>query len=271
MMEELSKLISPDCLGAVLRAVAIVLVGLVAARFAGRAMARLVSRRGDGQPVQLVRRLTAWGVFLMSLAWAMQELGFQLGVLLGAAGVVTVAIGFASQTSLSNLISGFFLFGERPFRVGDIVEVENTTGVVLAIDLFSTKLRTYTNDYVRIPNEIMFKTKLTNMTRFPVRRLDILVPVSYEEDLDRVRSIAFAVADQSAVCLSEPAPLFFVASFGESAVQVQVSVWCQTPEYLALKSSYPPELKAALDREGVRIPYPHRVLHQSAAPSEGIA
>ena len=265
MMDELHKLISPERLGPLLRAAGIVVVGLVLARFAGRAIAGLVSRRGDGQPVQLVRRLTAWGVFLMSLAWAMQELGFQLGVLLGAAGVVTVAIGFASQTSLSNLISGFFLFGERPFRVGDIVEVENTTGVVLAIDLFSTKLRTFTNDYVRIPNEVMFKTKLTNMTRFPVRRLDVLLPVSYEEDLQRVRTIAMAVAAESAVCLSEPAPLFFVDHFGESAVVVQISVWCQTPEYIVLKSTFPPELKAALHQAGVRLPYPHRVLHQPAA------
>ncbi len=247
------------------RAGSILLIGLVAARLASRAIGRLLSRHHDVQQSQLLRRVTAWGLFGVALAWALQELGFKLGVLLGAAGVATVAIGFASQTSLSNLISGFFLFGERPFSVGDVIEVEGVTGEVLAVDLIATKIRTFDNHYVRIPNEVMFKTKVVNMTRFPIRRFDLVVPVAYDEDLDRVRDLMFAAAEANELSLAEPAPLFFVTGFDDSAVQTQLSVWCETPSWFPMKTSLCYELKRALDEHGVRRPYPHRVIEGDAS------
>ena len=90
-------------------------------------------------------------ILCLFLVSALVELGFSLGVLVGTAGILTVAIGFASQTSMSNLISGLFLIGEQSFAVGDIIKIDQITGVVLSIDLLSTKLRTFDNTYVRLP------------------------------------------------------------------------------------------------------------------------
>lgn len=263
LTSQLAEFFTPERIVTAVRAAAILLVGLLVARYGGRGVAKLV--RGDPQQAQLLRRLTAWGLFLMSFAWALDELGFKLGVLLGAAGVLTVAVGFASQTTLSNMISGFFLFGERPFKVGDLIEVEGITGTVLSVDLMATKLRTFQNHYVRVPNELMIKTKVINLTRFPLRRLDLSIPIAYDEDFARVRELLRDIAEKNPLALAEPAPLMFVTSFAESRIEMQFSVWAQTPNYIPLKSSIQEEIKRAFDEHGIRTPFPHRIVHTTSA------
>jgi small-conductance mechanosensitive channel len=235
------------------KALVILLAALPFARLAGRAVRKLVTPRGDAQQAQLLSRLATWAVWIMGLAWALQELGFKLGVLLGAAGVLTVAIGFASQTTLSNLISGFFLFGERPFRLGDWIEVDGIIGEVLSVDLMATKLRTAENHYVRIPNELMIKTKVKNRTRFPLLRSDIKVSVANSEDLAAVRSTLFEVANSNALALDEPAPAFFVTEFGEGKVTVQLSVWGLAANDATLRSTLSLQIHRALREKGVRL------------------
>jgi small-conductance mechanosensitive channel len=266
--KRLNELLTADRTEMLVRAVVILAVGLLVARWGGRAIGRLV-RRGDAQRAILAARLTSWGLFLLAAAWALQELGFKLGVLLGAAGVATVALGFASQTSLSNVISGFFLFGERPFKIGDLIEADGVTGEVLAVDLISTKLRTFDNHYVRIPNELLLKNKVINFTRFPIRRLDLEIPIPYGESLERVRELLIRIADRNAHCLAEPAPLLFVKRFDSTAMYAQFSVWCATPSFLLLRTSLTEEILESFERHGVRRPYAHHVVHPSAAATEG--
>ncbi len=259
LTRHLGKLWSSDRVDQAVHALVIVVLGLILARVASRGVAKLVARR-DAAHARTVRRVVAWSVVAVTAAWALEELGFKIGVLLGAAGVVTVAIGFAAQSSLSNLISGLFLFAERPFSIGDVVELEGVTGEVLAVELLSTKLRTFDNHYVRIPNEVIFKTKVVNLTRFPLRRVDLLLPVAYQTDVAALRGTVLAVASANDKCLAEPAPLLFISSFDESRILMQLSVWCATPDFLALKTSIQEQVKAALDAAGVRPPLPQRVL-----------
>ena len=114
------------------------------------------------------------------------ELGVKLTALLGAAGIVGIAVGFASQTSVSNIISGLFLISEKPFAIGDVLKVGGTTGIIQSIDLLSIKIRTFDNLFVRIPNEKILSSEVTNITRFPIRRMDIVFQVDYGQDLARV-------------------------------------------------------------------------------------
>ncbi|MFN9975907.1 MAG: mechanosensitive ion channel family protein, partial [Phycisphaerae bacterium] len=113
---------------------------------------------------------------------ALDSLGFDLKVLLGAAGILTVAVGFAAQTSASNLISGLFLMFERPFVVGNSIVIGDLRGEVVAIDMLSTKIRTFTNMMVRIPNETLVKSNIVNLSYFPIRRVDLEVGVAYSSD-----------------------------------------------------------------------------------------
>lgn len=252
--------VTSEAFVAALRASLYLLVGLLVARLVSRGLARALEDKLDAQQVMLVRRISFYLIVLLVLASAMRELGFDLTVLLGAAGILTVAIGFASQTSASNLISGLFLIGERPFSVGDVIKVGDATGEVLSIDPLSVKLRTFDNLMVRVPNESLVKTQLTNLSRFPIRRLDMQIGVAYHTDLKRLRDVLMEVAEGNPVCLEEPKPLFIFLEYGDSALKIQLSVWARREKFLDLRNSMHLGVKAALDEAGIKIPFPQRTL-----------
>ncbi|WP_019593185.1 mechanosensitive ion channel family protein [Thioalkalivibrio sp. ALM2T] len=245
---------------AAIRAAVYLLVGLLLARLLSRGLARALEDKLDAQQVMLTRRISFYLIVLLVLASALRELGFDLTVLLGAAGILTVALGFASQTSASNLISGLFLIGERPFSVGDVIKVGDATGEVLSIDPLSVKLRTFDNLMVRVPNETLVKTQLTNLSRFPIRRLDMQIGVGYRTDLKELRDVLMGVAERNPVCLEEPKPLFIFLEYGDSALKIQLSVWARREKFLDLRNSMHEGVKAALDEAGIDIPFPQRTL-----------
>ena len=195
------------------------------------------------------------------LVTVLNELGFSLAPLLGAAGVLGIALGFASQTSVSNVISGLFLMGEQPFVVGDVIQVGTTKGAVLSIDMMSVKLRTFDNRFVRIPNESIVKSEVVNLTRFPIRRADIRVGVAYKEDLGRVRDVLMGLARDHPLCLMEPEPRLIFEGYGESSLDYLFAVWSTQENWLDFKTSIQEEIKAAFDAEGIEIPFPHRTLY----------
>ncbi len=247
------------------RALFLVAVGVVLAFVVSRALGRLVAGRLDVQRATLLRRAAYFlllGIFLLA---ALHEMGFNLGVLLGAAGILSVAVGFASQTSASNVISGLFLMAEAPFAVGDIIQVGGTTGEVLSVDLLSVKLRTYDNLFVRIPNETLIKAEVKTLTRFPIRRADLEIGVAYKEDLRRVREVLGEVANKNPLCLEEPKPLFILRGFGDSSMDIQFSVWVKRENFLELRNSIQEEIKAAFDAAGIEIPFPHISVYAGSA------
>jgi small-conductance mechanosensitive channel len=226
-----------------------------------------VVRNSTAQRGMVVGKLLFYvgaGVIVVS---ALAELGFRLGPLLGAAGVLGVAIGFASQTSVSNVISGFFLMAEQPFVVDDIIQVGNTTGQVLSIDMMSVKLRTFDNRFVRIPNETIVKSEVTTVTRFPIRRLDMRVGVSYDEDIGSVRRVLLDVADRNPMALMDPEPLVIFQGYGESSVDLEFGVWTTRENFGELRDTLPEQIKRRFDEEGIEIPFPHRTVQ--IAPGSG--
>jgi len=254
---DVGEYFTTDRLAGYLRAVIVLILGWMIAKLVSGAVVRVVKMRATAQGAMLLRRLIFYSLLALAAMMALNQLGFHLGVLLGAAGVLTVAIGFASQTSASNFISGLFLIAERPFVVGNVIKVADVTGEVLTIDLLSVKLRTFDNLYVRIPNETIIKSQVTNMTHFPIRRADLQVGVAYKEDLEKVREILFAVADKNPLCLDEPKPLFIFTGYGDSALQMQFSVWAKRENWLEMRNHIYLEIKAAFDEHGIEIPFPH--------------
>ena len=236
-------------------------IGLVLAWLISRGIARMLRRRLKAQEAMLVKRLSYYLLFSLVIIATLHQLGIDLGVLLGAAGILSVAIGFASQTSASNIISGIFLIAERPFVIGDLLNVEGTIGEVVSIDLISVKIRTFDNLMLRVPNEMLIKSTFLNLTRFPIRRLDVQVGVAYKENTERVRSILFDVAQQNPLCLDEPKPLFIYKGYGDSALELQFSVWAKRENFLLVRNSIQEEIKTAFDKNGIEIPFPHRTLY----------
>jgi small-conductance mechanosensitive channel len=257
----IAEYVSAELIARVVLAIVILVAGLVVARLAAAGAARFLRSRATAQGVMVVRRAVYYALLFIVVASTLHQLGFRLGVLLGAAGILTVAVGFASQTSVSNLISGLFVIAERSFVVGDIIKVDDILGEVLSIDLLSVKLRTFDNLLVRVPNENIIKTKVTNLTRFPIRRIDLQIGVAYKEDMRKVRDILFHVAEVNTLCLDEPAPLFIFKKYGESALEFQFSIWTRRENYLALLNSIQIEIKEAFDENGIEIPFPHRSIY----------
>ena len=228
----------------------------------------IVKRNANDHVALLIKKLIIYTGSIILVATILVELGFNLSAILGAAGIVSVAVGFAAQTSLSNIISGVFLYWEKPFQVGDVIRIGTTTGIVISIDLLSVKLRSFENQMIRIPNETLIKAESTNVTRFPIRRLTLPVSVSYGSDVQQVMNALREIADQNPYCLDEPEPLIVFDKFGESSLDFIFGPWVEKSEFLALKNSIMRDIKNHFDAKGIEIPFPQRVLHIQSQGSD---
>jgi small-conductance mechanosensitive channel len=213
--------------------------------------------------------LAGKGVFWMGLTVILisflNEIGVGLGPVLGAAGITGVAIGFAAQTSVSNMISGLFLIAEAPFEVDHVITVEGVTGQVLSIDLLSIKIRTFDNRFVRIPNETILKTNVTNLSRYPIRRVDVDVGVAYKEDLDHVKDVLLDTARRTPKALVHPQPMVQFKAFGSSSVDLVICVWSMQDDILDVRAELMTRIKKRFDAEKIEIPFPHLSIYAGEA------
>lgn len=256
---------TPERIQNLVAAAVVVVLGLLAMRLLTAFARRLSKRTVTPQYAMLIRKGIKYTTAVVVLFIVLHLLGVKIGALLGAAGIVGIAIGFASQTSMSNLISGLFLISEKPFEIGDVIKVGTTSGVILSIDLLSVKIKTFDNQYIRIPNERLLNSELTNITRFPIRRLDIHLGVAYKTDIGHLREVLIDIAAKNPYCLDEPEPLVVFTEFGDSALKFLFGVWFYRSDYLNLRNSIMQELKERLEREGIEIPFPHLSLYAGSA------
>jgi len=237
------------------------LVGIAALRFLLYLSAKTFLKRLSEHSRLIIRNILLYTGSTILVITVLRQIGLDVSTLLGAAGIIGVAVGFASQTSVSNVISGIFLLSERPFEVGDVIKVGDITGIVSSIDLMSIKIRTFDNLFIRIPNQMVLNTEVTNITRFPIRRMDFTFQVAYKEDLERVRKVLLELVEANPYALKEPEPLWILQGFGESGINVLLGVWFQKQDFLNLKNSLFQEIKERFEREHIEIPFPHRTLY----------
>ncbi len=194
------------------------------------------------------------------LIQGLRALGVDVVSILGAAGVMGVAIGFASQTSLSNLISGIFLVSERSFKTGDYISVEGEEGTVESINLLSVYLRRPDNALVRIPCETLIKSPVTNITGSPRRRIDLDVGVDYSSNLTKVKEVILDVIKQEPELMDSPAPAVIFSGFGDSSLNLHIGAWCKTEVYHGLRYRFATALLERFAKEGINIPFPVRTV-----------
>ena len=253
--------ITPERINVALRVIIALGIGIPVIILIRKLVTRMVKGRLSPQSEQLIVRAVYFLSVLILVVSVLNEFGFKLSALLGAAGVLGVAIGFASQTSVSNIISGIFLISEKPFVVGDFIEVNKIRGRIESIDLLSLKLRLPDNSYVRVPNETMIKTEVTNVTRFPDRRVDLNVLVAYKEDLRKVQEVLKEIAASEPLALQEPAPMIVLESFGEYGINILYGVWGRSEDFFDLRSKLILRVKESFAAHGIEIPFPHLSLY----------
>jgi small-conductance mechanosensitive channel len=261
ILSGIENIFSPANMTVAIKIAAIIVVGFIVLRLIIFIVKRAMKKRFSQQSIMIVRKIIMYTVAFVILILILKQLNVKLAAILGAAGIAGLAIGFASQTSLSNIISGIFLISEKPFAVGDVIKVDGISGIILSVDLLSVKIRTFDNQYVRIPNEKLIKTEVVNVTKFPIRRLDINVSIAYKEDISKVKEQLLQITKKNPHCLDNPEPLFVIKEFGDSGIELLLGVWFVKTDYLVTKNTMMQEIKESFDREGIEIPFPHLSLY----------
>ncbi len=167
-----------------------------------------------------------------------------------------VAIALALQNSLSNLAGGLLIIMNKPFSQGDLIEAQGVTGVVEEIHLMNCKLHTVQNKDIIIPNGVLFNGTIVNGSSSGCRRVDISVGVSYNADLELVKSTLLEIAAANDKVLTEPAPIVGVADLADSAIMMDFNVWCATADFFAVSYGIREEIINTFRRQNIDIPYP---------------
>jgi len=253
----LSNYFNKETIDKLVRIVFILILGMGSIHLLSFMVKRSLYKYLSRQSMMLILRTIIYTGYIGLVLMVIRELNYDLTALFGAAGVVGIVIGVASQTSIGNIISGLFLVSEKSFELGDVIRIGDKTGTVYSIDLLSIKIKTYENLLIRIPNQTVISTELINVTKFPIRRLEFLVGVAYKEDLRKVKSLLENVAKNNPLCLEEPEPIIIFKEFGASSINIIFGIWFEKANYMAVKNSVFIEIKEAFDREGIEIPFPH--------------
>ncbi len=224
-----------------------------------------ITRKMTKQSRLIVNRGIVYTGIVILVFIVFRMLDVDLTALLGAAGILGIVIGVASQTSLGNIISGLFLISEKSFEIGDIVRIGDKSGKVYSIDLLSIKIKTFDNLLLRIPNQTVISTELINVTRFPIRRMDISLSVAYKEDLQHVVTTLEEIAAKNPIVLDEPEPLIILQNFGTNGIELIFAVWHERENFLKVKNSIYLDIKETFAREGIEIPVLHISLYAGEA------
>ena len=225
------------------------------------ALRKLVSSKLPRHIYVPIERIVFYGIIAAGVTAALSPLGIDLTGLLVAGGVMGIVVGFAAQTVVANALSGIFLHIDRPLKLGDPVQVENISGHVIDISIFSTKIKTWDGNIVRIPNDKLFSTLITNYTASVARRIEFKIGISYSSDIGKAKEAILRVFNDHPLVLINPPPEVFVDDFGDSAIVLAARCWVPAPLWLRIRKELLELIKKSFDEVGVEIPFPQLDLH----------
>lgn len=206
------------------------------------------------------------GIFI-----ALSQFNISLGPMLAGLGIAGFIVGFALQDSLSNFASGLMILFYKPFDVGDTVMVAEVRGEVSSMSLVNTTIRTFDNQLLVVPNNMIWQNVITNVTGQKIRRIDMEFGITYSEDIERVEAILHEVLAADERVLADPESRVMVGSFGDSSVNILCRPWVSTEDYWSVRWDLNKRIKQAFDREGVVIPFPQRDVHVYSQTVTGAA
>ena len=223
-----------------------------------RAIKRSKADEGVRSFVCSVCKTVLRGIVIIS---ALATLGVNVTSIVTALGAAGVTAGLALKDSLSNFASGVIIMFNKPFKVGDFLEIDALTGTVKQIDIMYTTLLTVDNKAILLPNSVVTTSKIINYTEEPTRRLDLEFSVSYTTDLSFAKQVLAETIAQSPFALQDPAPVLGVSGHQDSSVTITAMVWCSTENYIPYKFDLLERVKNAFDAHGISIPYSQLDVH----------
>ncbi|MCR5606999.1 MAG: mechanosensitive ion channel family protein [Treponema sp.] len=203
----------------------------------------------------IIKRIFSYAFYICCAMYILSLFGIKFTAIWGAAGIAGVALGFAAQTSVSNIISGLFVLSEKTMKVGDLITVGDITGIVDMINLLSVQIHTLDNQMVRIPNSTIINSNLINTTYFPNRRMTIAVSVDYNTDLENALKVLLKAPSLCPTVLSDPAPAAWIDSFADSGINLVLAVWFKKENFLETKNSTFIAINKVFNEGKIVIPY----------------
>jgi small conductance mechanosensitive channel len=188
-------------------------------------------------------------------------IGIETTSLIALVGAAGLAVGLALQGSLANFAGGVIILVFKPFKVNDVIEGSDHTGVVERIDILYTQLRTFDLRVVTIPNGQLANSSVINFTTKETRRVDMSVGISYGDNIGKAREVLLAMLKKDERILADPEPVVVFTNFGDSSLDLSVRAWCKTPDYWPVFWDNMERIKTTFDENGISIPFPQRDVH----------
>ena len=259
----------------VVGALVLLVLGWVVAGWLRRVVRRALSslRGADATMTGFISNLTRYIVLILVLIAVLAQFGVQTASILAVLGTIGLAIGLALQGTLSNIAAGVMLLLLRPFKVGDYIDAEGVSGTVDEVGLFSTQMTTFDGIYLAVPNSQIWTRAIKNYSRLPTRRMDIVIGIAYEDDMDTALAALMGLMQGDDRVLRDPEPQVMIASLGDSAVNLNMRCWTSIDDYWSLYWDFNKAARERVEAAGCSIPFPQRDLHivsGGGAPLSGI-
>ncbi|MDD1706233.1 MAG: mechanosensitive ion channel family protein [Methanoregulaceae archaeon] len=237
-----------------------IIVAVIIAKIAALYLKRALADRIDRGELDKLIKVIQIGIIFFGIWFALPSFNLDIGQLLVIGGTAGLIIAFASQKIVSNLGSGMFLLIERPVKIGDNIRIGSISGTVYQIRVLSTILKTSEGIYVRVPNEQVFTSDITNYVASPARRLEYRINIGHREDVEGVNRAIMALLSEHPFVLKNPEPSVSVAGLSESGIEIMVRMWAPSMVWDSLQTEMLGKIKQLLDQMGVEIPLPQRVI-----------
>ena len=248
-----------DMLGALV----ILIVGWMVAGWARRSVLRVLNRvpRVDDTLKPVIGSIVRYGILVFVLIAVLAQFGVQTTSIIALLAAGGLAVGLALQGTLQNIAAGIMLLFLRPFRVGDYIDAEGLSGTINEVGLFTTHMRTYDGIYLEVPNAKIWNRAILNYSRVEARRLDVVVGISYGDDIDKAQAALLELMTSDSRVNAEPAPQVLVEELADSSVNLDLRCWVAAGDYWDVLFYLNKAIKQRLDAEGITIPFPQRDVH----------
>lgn len=203
-----------------------------------------------------IRKSIRWVLWILVLIMILGYYGVDVTALLAGLGVLGFIVGFALKDTLGNLASGVFIIINKPFDVGDYVEVNNIKGLVQSVGMAACELKTFDNQRITIPNSVIWGNSIINFTGQKKRRINIIVSVSYGSDLEKVEKVARNILKKDKRILKDPQPLVGPKDFKDSGIDFMIFPWVENDDYLGVKLDTIRAIKKEFKKAKIEIPFP---------------
>ena len=238
-------------------------VGLIVARTARLLFSKYYAPKLPQDSAKNFGKLLYFGIIIISFLVFTSTTGVDFSGLLVAGGIFGIVIGFATQSVISNLISGIFLMIEKPVKQGDKIEIpgSDVVGTLLDISTFSVRVKKFDGTILRIPNESFFTSNIRSLSSTPVRRSEAIIGIAYGENIEGAISVLEkAIRSSMAFVLTLPKPEFRINELADSSVNIEILVWHPRDDWDQVGPILLKVAKNALDAAGIEIPFPQRVI-----------